>query len=677
MNNLRFRQVHLDFHTSEHIAGIGSKFDKKQWQDQLKKAKVDSITSFSLCHHGWSYHPTKIGKMHPHLDFDLLRAQMDACKEIDVNVPVYLSAGLNNMASDMHPEWQELRTTGAFAGWAGSPLTAGYRKLCFNSPYLDYLCSLIEESAGLFPEADGIFLDIISQGQCCCRWCVADMLKVGLDPENEKDRIAFSNQVLLKYYKRTTEAARRHDDKMPVFHNSGHIQCGKTDILRYFSHLELESLPTGGWGYDHYPLSAAYVRKLDLDFLGMTGKFHTTWGEFGGLKHPNALRYECAAMLANGSKCSIGDQLHPNGKLDESTYEIIGRAYAEVESKEAWCDNVKSAAAVAILSSTAVNGRSGRGAEESYSEIGASRLLLESHIHFDMIDQEMVFGNYKVLLLPDDIPVNQELKTKLEDFLKSGGKLIMSGASGLKNDGPGFALDIGAEHCGASPFQPDYVLPAAELRPDYLKTPLVMYHPSQRIKVTNGASLGQIFDPYFNRTYQHFCSHQHAPNQNEPSGFDAGVMTDKVLYFAHPVFTIYRAYGAVVYKEYVINAIRCFLGDDIQLRTSLPSQGRVTLMEQAAQKRYVLHLLYANTILRGGAMGHYSSPYIRQAQPVEVIEELNPVYGVSVDLKLDKAVKRVTLEPQGKEVPFEKLSGGRIAIVLDSVVCHQMLALHY
>ena len=675
MSNLRFRQVHLDFHTSEHIPGIGSKFDKKQWQYHLLKAKVDSITCFSLCHHGWSYHPTRIGKMHPNLDFNLLRAQMDACKEINVNVPVYLSAGLNNMAYDMHPEWLEINSAGA-TGWAGSPLKAGFRKLCFNSPYLDYLCKLVEESAGLFPEANGIFLDIISQRQCCCRWCIADMLKAGLDPENEKDRIEFSRQVLLKYYRRTTEAARRHNEKMPVFHNSGHVQCGKTDILRYFSHLELESLPTGGWGYDHYPLSAAYVRKLDLDFLGMTGKFHTTWGEFGGIKHPNALRYECAAMLANGSKCSIGDQLHPNGKLDESTYEIIGRAYAEVESKEAWCDNVKSAASIAILSSTAVNGRSGHGTEESHSEIGASRILLEAHIHFDMIDQNMDFGNYKVLLLPDDIPVNPELRTKLELFLGSGGKLIMSGSGGLKSDGSGFALDIGVDHYGTSSFQPDYVLPVPELSPDYLKTPLVMYHPSQRIKVTKGISIGEVFDPYFNRTYRHFCSHQHAPNQNDASGFDAGVITDKILYFAHPVFTTYQAYGAVVHKEYILNAIRRFLGDDIQLRTNLPSQGRVTLMEQSAQNRYVLHLLYANTILRGNAMENYSSPYIRPSKAIEVIEELNPVYGVSVDLKLDKAVKRVTLEPQGREIPFEKLPGGRIAITMDSLICHQMIVLH-
>ena len=47
----------------------------------------------------------------------------------------------------------------------------GFHKLCFNSPYLDCLCGQIREVVELFPDADGIFLDIISQGQCCCKWC--------------------------------------------------------------------------------------------------------------------------------------------------------------------------------------------------------------------------------------------------------------------------------------------------------------------------------------------------------------------------------------------------------------------------------------------------------------------------------------------------------------------------
>ena len=33
---LPFRQIHLDFHTSEHIPGVGSKFSKENWQQALK-----------------------------------------------------------------------------------------------------------------------------------------------------------------------------------------------------------------------------------------------------------------------------------------------------------------------------------------------------------------------------------------------------------------------------------------------------------------------------------------------------------------------------------------------------------------------------------------------------------------------------------------------------------------
>ena len=38
---MNFRQVHLDFHTSEKIPGIGSRFDKKQFQTALKTGHVN------------------------------------------------------------------------------------------------------------------------------------------------------------------------------------------------------------------------------------------------------------------------------------------------------------------------------------------------------------------------------------------------------------------------------------------------------------------------------------------------------------------------------------------------------------------------------------------------------------------------------------------------------------
>lgn len=38
-----------------------------------------------------------------------------------------------------------------------------------------------------------------------------------------------------------------------------------------------------------------------MPLTGMSGKFHTAWGEFGGFKHPDALKYEAASMSSFGA----------------------------------------------------------------------------------------------------------------------------------------------------------------------------------------------------------------------------------------------------------------------------------------------------------------------------------------------------------------------------------------
>ncbi|MFA6929220.1 MAG: hypothetical protein WCT05_02755 [Lentisphaeria bacterium] len=670
---LRFRQVHLDFHTSPMIDGIGTAFDKKLWQERLQMGHVDSITCFSCCHHGWSYHPSKVGAIHPGLNFDLLRAQIDACHEINVNVPIYLTAGVNNRVAEMEPGWREITALGQWASWVQSPLQAGFKKLCFNSPYLDYLCRLIEEAARLFPDADGMFFDIISQGPCCCPYCMKDMAAEGYDPKNEEDRKRFARRTLLKYFRKTTEAARSVCPDFPVFHNNGGLlEPGNRDLLPYFSHLELESLPTGGWGYDHFPLSAAFCRTLEYDFLGMTGKFHTTWGEFGGFKHPNALRYECAAMLAQGAKCSIGDQLHPSGMLDESTCRLIGEAYAEIETKEPWCQQVSSAANVAILSN---HGFQKPLLTNLKSEIGLSRLLLEAHIPFDRLDDSNDFSAYKVLILADDLRPDAVLRERLNHFLAQGGKLILSGTSLLKKENDELAFNLPISQNGIAERFPNYIQGAPEFAPDGVNTPFVMYHPSLNIKINDGKSLGEIFEPYFTRDYRHFSSHQHTPNKLEESGYDAGVLTDQILYFAHPVFVLYALYGTVILKDFILKGIYALIDKDLPVHTSLPSQGRLSLLEQKAKKRYVAHALYANTMLRGLASEAFA-PELRPTAAIEVIEELNPLFDQKFIFCLPHKIKRVTLEPQGQEIAFEQCNG-KVTVALNKLICHQMIVLQY
>ena len=232
-------------------------------------------------------------------------------------------------------------------------------------------------------------------------------------------------------------------------------------------------------------------------------------------------------------------------------------------------------------------------------------------------------------------------------------------------------MDIGADFFGESSFSPDYVLPAPAYRASFVNTPSVAYAASQRIKATKGESLGQIFDPYFNRTYQHYCSHKHTPYRPEPSGFDLGVRLGNIVYLAHPVFTLYRKIGAVAHKEHMLRVIKALLGEDQTVLTNLSSGARLTLRRQPAEKRWIVHLLFANKQARGGQGDLWGGA----SSSVEVIEELDPLHHIDVSVRTRAPIARVTLEPGGSELPFT-LDHDRVGFTVPSFTGNQMVVLH-
>ncbi|MEN1985691.1 beta-galactosidase trimerization domain-containing protein [Paenibacillus hubeiensis] len=656
---MRFRQVHLDFHTSEAIVPIGDRFDKRQFQDMLKLGHVDSITVFSKCHHGWAYHPSEANEIHPGLSFDLLAAQIEAAHEINVKTPVYLSAGLDEKLARRHPEWL-IRDKNDRTNWAEGFMQPGYHQFCMNSPYLDILIEQIREVL-LRYDVDGLFLDIVGIRKCYCHNCVDTIRHKGDDPRNEEAMKSLWESTYANYTARVKETVESIKPGLPIFHNGGHIKRGRRDLAAMNTHLELESLPTGGWGYDHFPLSARYVQTLGFEFLGMTGKFHTAWGEFGGYKHPNALRYETALSLSNGAKCSIGDQLQPDGRMDPATYELIGTAYREVERKEAWCVNAVNVADVALLSLEAagVHPKAQEEASRNDSDAGAVRMLLEGNILFDVIDTEHDFSNYQVLILPDYVAVNDELKGKLDLFLQQGGKVLATGWSGLDQEGTSFAIDFGVRYVGVNPYRPDFFHPL--FKPASLgEASFVMYTEGQKLELAGGTELGSRKDPYFNRDVFTFCSHQHTPSSDVYGG-PGMVESGSGIYLAWNVFEDYANQGSLILKETILYALNRLMPNKT-LNTDLPAQGVTTLQKQKQEKRLVHHLLYASPVRRG--------------KQIEVIEDIIPLYDVEVSIRTPHQVKDVYLAPQVQSIPF-KWEKGSVSYTVPKLECHQMVVIDY
>ena len=223
---MRFRQIHLDFHTSGRIPGIGSAFDGKAFGKAFKDAYVDSVTVFSKCHHGWSYHPTEVGEMHPHLNFDLLRAQIDALHAVGINAPIYLTATWDELAGQRHPEWRTVSPEGGSPRAGTNPNGAGWAFLDYSTPYLDYLVAQTEEVIQRYPDGDGIFMDISFQLPSVSASAQEQMEAMGLDWTSPNDRHTFTTRSVENYFERITQAVRKHNPKTPLFFNSGHIRRG-------------------------------------------------------------------------------------------------------------------------------------------------------------------------------------------------------------------------------------------------------------------------------------------------------------------------------------------------------------------------------------------------------------------------------------------------------------------
>ena len=644
MDKMKFRQVHLDFHTSPDIAGIGEKFDKKQFQDMLRLGHVDSITLFSKCHHGYSFHPTKVNVMHPGLKFDLLGAQMEACREIGVRTAVYVSAGFDEKYAFEHPDCVVRFTPSYPVDFLSS---ARYHCLCFNTPYLDLLIAQIREvMENYHPEE--IFLDICDIRPCFCNHCIAAKRKAGVDPHNEAAAMVYGREVYYKYADAVERAVHDIDPCCAVFHNAGRLPMDDRKFISYDTHLELEGLPTGGWGYDHFPMTASYSRSLGKEYLGMTGKFHRPWGEFGGYKHPNALRYETSLSLAFGAKCSIGDQLHPTGYMDPSTYALIGAAYAEVEKKEPWCRDVRAVSDIAVLAHR--------------PPVGANRVLLEKKYLFDIIDKFCDVDKYKLIVLPDRVPYDGDLAEKLRRYLANGGKILATGNSCFDGDGRFLGLDC-LKITGQNENKPNYMRPLSGAgftngAADYLmNTDSFLFE-------ADGSFEDFAFeeDSYFNRTADHFCSHAHSPR--DPASQRRGaVISGNIGYICWKVFQDYAEAGSLHLKELAAAMIERLTGGERTLTVKgLPDRGVVTLNEQPAENRLINHLLFSHTSVRG--------------ENVEIIEDVVPVFNVEVAVKTGRPPKAVVMQPQGEHIPF-KYEDGAVSYTVPKLEMHQMIAIEF
>ncbi|TXK19385.1 alpha-L-fucosidase [Homoserinibacter sp. GY 40078] len=649
------RTVHLDFHTGPDIPDVGSAFDPEAFAQTFVDAHVDSVTLFAKCHHGLLYFDTERPERHPGLPRDrhLLEDQVQALHAVGIRTPIYLSVQCDEYAANAHPEWVALDEDLRQVKWGGSAYRAGWQILDMSSPYQDYLADQIQEVVERFAPLDGVFLDMCWDQPSSSVWARRAMQERGVDPADPLERDRYAREVAHAYMGRYRDLIEPHlaaDVASGVWFNS-RPKTALAEESQFSRHVEIESLPSGGWGYANFPYVSRFARTVGRSTLSHTGRFYKGWGDNGGLKPHAALTYECTRILAQGMTAGVGDLLAPSGALDPSTYELIGSVYGRIERCEPLVEDAHVVSEIAVLVDADLGDNPGA------AGIGAVRALQQLRQQFDILAYPADFAEYGLVILLETTPIDSELARRLAEYVDTGGRVLVVRGASQGSNGAELLPFLGVEWTGDSPY-PEVFLRRPEVGGvngfDH-----VMYERSLRIRADDGTVvLTGVVEPYFARSWDRFSGHEYTPNSGRLSPWAAMTRRGPAVLAAVPLFEAFGEHGAPAYRDLIATAIGELLPRPA-VRVDGPTPVEATLMRSPHST--IVHLL--------------SFLPTRVGEQLDLVEDPFPVVDLPVAVRSDSVPSRVTLEPAGEELPFT-VEDGYVQVRCTILDGHALLVLH-
>ncbi len=654
MNEFPRRAIHLDCHTMPGMYDIAKDFDAEAFAQTLSESHVDYITVFAKCNLGFAYYPTKIGVVYPGLKVDMLGQMVKACHAKGIRVAAYFNVGIDHEHSRVHREWCKVDKEGRV--YNVKEMGHWFRDPCLNTGYGPHILGMVREVVEQYP-VDGIFLDCFDLKPCYGHECLTAMKQKGMSPFNDGQVAEFCQQVTERFMSSVESLARAKNPNIYILFNG-------IPYRRQPTHIELEVLPTGGWGYEYLPFAIRYARTLGKPYFTMTGRFHKSWGDFGGIRTPHSLLFDLYCSISNAGTCSVGDHLHPRGKLEPEVYRLVKDAYETVSRVEPWTAGARAEAEMVILEPHMVDFPGARlywGKSDGFSMDsikGTTRILSELKYQFDISDGSEDLSKYKVIVLADSTRITKAIKLKIDDHFRRGGIIITSATAGMTEDGSAFALGGGGlVYEGPEPYNPTFIKalpPVADGMPDM---PIAVYQRGIALRAgPSGQVLAHLHKPYANhRSWDYEHETMYCPPEKDTNR-PAVVRSGQVIHFSFPLFAGYIRDAVVPHRTLLHNTLKLVYPKPMVEVEGFPSFGRVTLTAKGSQRH--VHLLSYVPEKRGS---------------MEMIEEPIVVSDVQVRLRSDgRDVRKVSLAPQGDPLQFTQ-AGGEVRFVVPRVNGYQLV----
>jgi hypothetical protein len=636
-----FVGLHYDLHAKATDTELGAELTPEHLREQLAKVRPDYVQCDCKGHPGYSSYPTRIGSPSPGIVRDALRIHRDVTRELGIPLSVHYSGIWDKRAVELHPDWSARQKDGGLVlDPQGNPGI-----LCPRSPYLKelmipQLLEIVERY-----DVDGFWVDgdCWAVRDCYCERCREEFRRrTGIDQpptdRQQPDWPAWRSFQQASFVEYVDQYARAVHHRKP-----GCAVC--SNWMYSMRHPGPVSVPvdylSGDFDHSHGAESAEmegrYIDGHRMPWNLMSWTFtHTHADVPWQSKTAVHLCQEAAEVMSCGGGVFFYSVPRRSGLLTDWQHDILKEAASFCRLRQPFVQGSCSIPEAAVLLSDAYIGHHSPEpfvmGDTYHGASGALHVLMENQYHADVLDETRLkerIAGYSLVVLGEQDPISPGMETVLESYACGGGIVLMSG-SHLAGKHPRLTGVVPAgdlrqeEWCMASRHE-TFALPA----------------PWAPVRPVDGEVYARVM-----------------PHRQLTEPPQAGETE-------YPGVTIRRAgrgavaaiHGNFMRPYYLCHnpRMRHFIRD---LLDALGVRRRV---EVAAPPSLEVSLRSKGDVLFVHLVNRAANPTLTPR--LYVVEEVPPVSGLQVRLRLDRQPVAVTLEPGGRPLEWSYADGWLSATV--------------
>jgi len=645
---------------------IGTRCSEKELVPMLRLTGADFVQTDSKGHPGYTSWLSKTpgASVSPGIVKDALRQWRVATTKLGLPLHAHYSGIVDVAAAMKHPEWCAQSHDGKPG--STSSLRTGIiyptnGKMCPRGPYLEKLMipQLIEmiDRYGI----DGFWIDGDLWGvePCYCEGCrkaFTERTGIAKPPKEPADSNwaawwNFTRESFEEYVTRYCEAVHRH--------KPGVLVC--SNWLQTFKHPGKPKVPTDWISGDNTPIWGVDSSRCEARFISTRGKpwdimMWCFYFSYGGLVEPKwapamkpvqMLQQEAAVIVALGGNIQTCENPFSGvrtGQLIPWRMKRIGELARFVKRRRSLCQDTETIPQVAVLHSEHHLRATQKGRNLMDTDVapvqGAVFSLLECHYGVDIFDEWAILprlAEFPVVVAPEQDCMSEDMIVALKEYVKAGGRLLVSGAKAGERFGEEF-LGVKA---GQLVDEAVYHVPAAD------GTVPILSAPWRLVETATAKSLGAI-------GVTPLRGEQLLPH---PAATLNRVGKGAVAYIPCSVFRDFNRSRYPLTRIFV-NAVMRALAGRLEIEQKAPSCVDVVLRRKGGKK--IVHLINR-------------SSGIPNLPNSGVIDEIPSVGPATITLKLSGKPRKVRLAFEKAAIRWKYVAGrkgGLLSVYVPTVHIH-------